>query len=307
MTQQEILGQTCAILTALTWAFALILFKRSGERISPMALNLFKNSIGLVLLIVTQLVLWAVEGMAAFGALSLGDLGILLVSGFLGIALADTIFFRALNLIGVGIVAIVDCLYSPFIILFSWLMLAEQLGEAQVGGAILVLSGVLVSSRLKAPEGRSHRQLVAGILLGALAMALMGFGIVLAKPILERTPVVWATTVRLLAGTGSLVVLGAMMGWSKSLWSVFRPTTAWKFAAPGSVLGAYVSLLLWVAGFKYIQASVAGILNQTSTIFAIILASLILKEEFNRRRLLAITLAMLGVVLVAWNPRLPYP
>jgi drug/metabolite transporter (DMT)-like permease len=306
MTQQQTFGYACAILTAVTWAFALIFFKRSGERISPITLNLFKNSIGLAMLIATQIVLWLTgvdRQTCSVANLDLRDVGVLLLSGFLGIALADTLFFRSLNLIGVGIVAIVDCLYSPFIIIFSWVMLDEKLGPFQVVGASLVLSGVLVSSRLKPPGDRPRRRLVVGILLGALAMALMGFGIVMAKPVLERLPVVWATTVRLFAGTTSLVLLGGLMGWGKSMRAVFRPAAVWKFAVPGSVLGAYVSLLFWVAGFKYVEASVAGILNQTSTIFAIILASLILKEEFNRRKLLAIVLAMLGVVLVAWNPR----
>ena len=305
MAQEELFGHACAVLTALTWAFALILFKRSGERISPLALNLFKNSIGLTMLIATQIGLWLTgfdEETSRLANHHVGDIGILLISGFLGIALADTLFFRALNLIGVGIVAIVDCLYSPFIILFSWIMLGERLSMIQGVGMALVLAGVLVSSRLRAPEGRSHRQLIAGILLGALAMALMGFGIVMAKPVLERLPVVWATTVRLFAGTISLILLGGAMGWGRSMRSVFRPSAVWRFAVPGSVLGAYVSLLFWVAGFKYIKASVAAILNQTSTIFAIILATLILKEEFNGRKFLAIALAMIGVVLVAWDP-----
>ncbi len=49
------LGQACALLSALIWAFALVLFKLSGERITPLALNLYKNIVGLVLLTLTLL------------------------------------------------------------------------------------------------------------------------------------------------------------------------------------------------------------------------------------------------------------
>lgn len=304
---EQLRGQSCAVLTALTWAFALILFKKSGERISPLALNLFKNVVGLVMLLATLLVLWARglgEGIGAISSHPQKDIWILLISGFIGIALADTIFFHALNRMGVGIAAIVDCCYSPSIILFAFLMLGERLGPFQWVGAAMILSGLLLSSRLKPPKNRTHAQLIVGIILGALSMALMGFGIVLAKPVLKRFDLIWATTIRLVSGVVSLMVMGMFLSDPKALYGVFRPSSAWKWCLPGSVLGAYFSLIFWVAGFKYIDASVAGILNQTSSIFALILATLILKEEFTPRKFLAISLAMLGVVLVTLNARL---
>jgi drug/metabolite transporter (DMT)-like permease len=232
------------------------------------------------------------------------EIGILLISGFIGIALADTIFFYALNLIGVGIVSIVDCLYSPFIILFSWLILSEKLGPFQYVGAGLVLSGVLLSSRLAPPRKRTRGQLILGMFLGASSMGMMAFGIVLAKKVIECYPVFTATTVRLLAGTVSLAALSLFLPERNVIFSVFRPSHVWRSCLPGAVLGAYVSLVFWVAGFKYIEASIAGILNQTSTMFAIILATVMLKEELTRRKLLAVALALGGVILVTLNSQL---
>jgi len=67
---------------------------------------------------------------------------------------------------------------------------------------------------------------------------------------------------------------------------------------PGSVLGGYVALTLWIAGYKYTDASVASILNRTNTIFAMILAAIFLKEAFTRRKIVAVILAMGGIALV---------
>ncbi|MFH1417214.1 MAG: DMT family transporter [Planctomycetota bacterium] len=301
MTEQQILGHTCAILTALTWAFAMVCFKLSGERVAPLALNLFKNVVGLTLLVLTLWGMWAMgrgDGIAIILDAPSRDIWLLLISGVIGIAMADTLFFHALNLIGVGIVAIVDCLYSPFIILFAFVMLSESLSWLQYIGAALILSAVLVSSRLKPPRNRTHKQLIAGILLGAAAMGLMAFGIVLVKPILTGFPLIWATTLRVFAGTLSLVVIALVSRRRKDIFSAFRPATVWKWSLPGSFLGAYVSMVLWVAGFKYIDASVASILNQTSTIFAIVLATVLLKEPFTRRKFAVLVLAMMGVALV---------
>ncbi len=49
---------------------------------------------------------------------------------------------------------------------------------------------------------------------------------------------------------------------------------------------------------KYTQAGSAAILNQTSSIFVLILASIFLHEAFTRRKFVASVLAIGGIVLV---------
>jgi len=297
------IGESCALGAALSWAFALILFKRSGERMPPVALSLFKNIIAFVLLALT--LLFMRDSFHALGRLESIDLVILLLSGVLGIALADTVFFYALDLVGVGLVAIVDCLYSPLIILFSFLILSEELALLDYAGTALILMAVFISSRHAPAEGRTRRQLVGGVLLCALAMALMGIGIVIATPVLKMPSspslvwVIWATTLRLFAGTVSLGLLVLLSSKRKEHWNALKPAPVWKYCVPASVLGSYLAMIFWVAGFAYTDsAGVAAILNQTTTIFAIILATVILKESFTRRKLVAVSLALLGVLLV---------
>ena len=84
----------------------------------------------------------------------------------------------------------------------------------------------------------------------------------------------------------------------RKLFAGFRPGPVWKWAVPGAFLGAYLSMLLWIAGFKYTEAAIAGILNQTSTIFAVLLAAVFLGETLTRRKLLAMSLTLGGVVVV---------
>ena len=191
-----------------------------------------------------------------------------------------------------------ECLYSPFVIFFAFLLLAGALAPLQWVGAGLILLAVLIVSRHKPPEKRTRAQLIAGILIGAADMACMGFGIVIAKPILDTYSVVWASLIRMVGGTVFLFVIVLALPHRKTLFAAFRPSRVWKFTLPGAVSGAYFSLILWIAGFKYADASVAAILNQTNTIFALVLAALILKESFTRRKLAAVVIAMAGVVLV---------
>lgn len=131
-------------------------------------------------------------------------------------------------------------------------------------------------------------------------MALMAFGIVIAKPVLNDFPLLWATMLRLIAGTLILALVISASAKRKELWLAFKPSAVWRFSLPGAVLGAYLAMIFWIGGFKYTHASIAGILNQTSVIFAIILAAVFLKESFGPRKAVAVTFAMAGVVLVTF-------
>lgn len=292
------LGQACALLAAFTWAFALILFKRSGEQIDPLAMNLFKNTLATVLLIGTILAMG--DGFDTIAEFPIEDTYILILSGVIGLAIADMIFLHSLNLIGVSLFAIVDCTYSPIVIFASWLFLSEKLTLYHYVGGGLILVGLLISSKHPPPPGRTRRQLVSGLLLGVLSIALMAIGIVMTKIVLETDgfPLIWGTTIRLIAGAGVLAVWAVGSGNRAKIWSVFRPAAVWKYCVPASFLGSYLAMIFWVGGFKYTHASVAAVLNQMSVIFAMILAWLILKEQMSARKIIAITIAVTGVMLV---------
>lgn len=297
------LGEICALSAALCWAAALVLFKRSVHQIAPLQLNIFKNVIGLGLLLVTlagYVVYLKITGIGLGGfALSRHELSVLIVSGVVGIAIADTLLFVALDLIGVGLMTIVDCTYAPCVLAFSWLILAETIKPIYLAGAGLIFVGVFMATRHQPPPDRTRGQLLAGIAVGALAIASVAFGIVYAKPVLPGIPVVWATIVRLVAALVPLSVIAVVWpgrgGGMRALW---RPSPIWRAAIPASVLGNYLSLLFWVAGFKYADASINGILNQTSMIFALVFATVFLKEPLTRRKLAAVGLAFSGAFLV---------
>jgi len=288
------LGSFYALAAAATWAISVILFRRSGLLMPPLGLNMFKNVVGLALLGASLLVVGK-QGAEA----SARDWWILLGSGAVGIGVADTLIFAALNRLGASRQALVDCFYTPAVVLSSYLALGEVLSPFDALGAGLILAALLVAV-LKSPDRSvARRDLGVGAVCGAAGVVLMAIAIVAAKPILERTPVLWATTVRMLGGTGILALAAlAHAGSRTAIARAFRPGPAWGAAIAGSVLGTYVALLLWIAGFKYAPAGVAAILNQTSTLFIVVLAVVFLGERLTGRLLLALVLALGGSLLV---------
>lgn len=293
----DVKGQIFALLAALTWALALVFFRKSGSSVPPVAMNLFKNCVAIVLLFATLAVTG--EGLAPLREFPRADFFILTISGFLGIALADTVFFHSLNRVGVGMFAIVDCSYSPCVLLASWLLIGEQITRWHYLGGGLILAGIVVAS-LQPVAGLPRRTLLAGIGLGLLSIALMAVGVVYAKLVLDvnKFPLLWATAIRLLAGTAALGAIALASPARADIFRVFRPAATWRFTLPAAVLGTYLSMIFWLAGFKYTHASVAAVLNQTSAFFAMMLGALLLGEKLTPRRIAALVMAMIGVVIV---------
>jgi len=287
----EILSFTCA----LVWATAVVLFRKSGETVHPLGLNLFKDLLGLVLLLPTSMLL----GETLMVRAPLNDYLLFLVSGAIGIGLADSIFFKSLNLLGAGLSAIIDSLYSPFTIGLSILFLKERLSGLQLFGVLLIVSAVLIVSQPGGKKGISRRDLVLGVGLGVLSQALMAVGIVMIKRLLNNSPILWVIELRLLGG---LFILGLILLFHRNRLRIVNSVLSvrsWRYMLPGSFLGAYLALVVWMGGMKYTQASVASALNQTSNVFIFILAAVFLKEPVNRFKIIGISLAFLGVVLVS--------
>jgi drug/metabolite transporter (DMT)-like permease len=292
------MGELFSLMAALIWAAAVIFLRRSGETISPFALNLFKVTITAPLLLLTAFL----AGQPIVSRAPPADYLILFASGVIAIAISDTLFHRSLNMIGAGISAVTGCLYSPLVALLAFIMLGERLGPWQLGGMGPVIAGVMVAARHRPPPGVSNRQIAVGVMWGGLAMAAVAFGIVIAKPVLVRSPVLWASAIR---QTGSLIVmlpLAAIHPRRRILFSAFRPSPSWRFSLPATLLGSYLALLAWIAGMKYTMTGVAAILNQTSTVFILVLAALILKEAMTRRKALAAALGIAGILMVTLGP-----
>ncbi len=290
-------GEILSVASALIWASAILLFRVSGKTVHPIGLNLFKSFLSVVLVVLTMLVL----SEPLLPKTAWQDYALLGLSGFVGITLSDTLFFQCLNLLGASLTAVVDCLYSPFVILFSFLFIGERLNARQLLGVALILSALALISRSKEKGLPPRKNLLLGIGLGTLAMVTLAASIVMIKPLLARSPVLWVTFWRMAAGG---IALLAFLPFHLRRRLIIRPLAApanWRSMVPGAFLGGYLALIAWMAGMKYTLASIAAPLNQLNSIFIFVLAAVFLKERVTKGKLAAVALATVGAFLVSWG------
>jgi len=290
-------GEILSVGAALAWAIAVLFFRVSGRTVHPVGLNLFKSFLAAALVALTMLLL----GQPLLLKASWQDYALLGLSGFIGITLSDTFFFQCLNILGASLTAVVDCFYSPFVILFSFFFIGERLDGLQLLGVALILSAVVLISRSKEEGLPPRKNLLLGIGLGILAMVTLAASIVMVKPLLARSPVLWTAFWRIAAGGIALLVFLPFHPQRRQISRPLAEPANWRWMVPGAFLGTFISLIAWMAGMKYTLASIAAPLNQLNSIFIFVLAAIFLKEKVTKAKMAALVLATLGAFLVSWR------
>jgi drug/metabolite transporter (DMT)-like permease len=291
------IGEILSLAAAVLWALAIVLFKRSGESVHPVALNAFKDTLAMLLYIPTL----AFAGVSLIQDYPASAYLLLLASGVIGIAVGDTLLFKSLFMIGAGPSALVSCLYSPFIIGLSWVWIGERLTWVQLVGVGLIISAVLETTRVDRRTTSDLKHRLIGIGWGVLAQAAMAVGVVMVKPLLDEAPLLWALEIRLIGGVAALYLFLWVNPARGRILSTLLVRSSRGFTLSSSLIGGYLAMVVWLGGIKLTKASIAAALNQTNTIFVLIFAALILRERITPGRVIAIFTAVAGALLVTFG------
>lgn len=297
-------GVVAALLAALCWSVAVIIFKSASRFLSPLLIVLLKNTIAtlcfVVLFFIFDIPFW-LSGLESL------DYYKIIISGVLGMGIADLLFIKALSQIGANRVAIVNCFEPGVVYLFSVLMLGSFLTPKQLFGFLVVVVALLIISYEKDDIEIASSIKRRGVLTQVLAVVLSSFGIVLIKPVLSKLNAsiasqLWVTFFRLFPG---FIFTWIVFMFKKNKLKLFIPLKNKSICLKiiiASGLGTFLALSFWIIGYTNIQKPpVASILGQTSVLFIIVLSYFFLNEKISKTKLGAMSLAICGVLFIVLN------
>ena len=296
------IGELLSLGSAIIWGFSVSLFKIIGNTISPYILNPLKNTIGTILFIITCI---AVGNNPLLYELSTNEYILVIVSGVIGITIADVLFLLSLNILGTSRSSIINTIYSPMVILLAYFILGEQLQFIHIVGGGLIIGSIIFLS-MDANQ-KTVENVTLGLVLGIIAYTLMALGIVIIKPILDKfsnsiDAQLWIILYRLIPGTILSYVTMSIMLSRTEIKKQLSSKKIWPIILLGSFLGTYVGFAMWIIGMAKTTASIASILNQTSTIFIAFFGWLILKEKFSKKMMICFLVALVGAFIIIINP-----
>ena len=286
------MGDLYAVITAVCWSSAVILFDISTKKFTAIQLNVLKNFIGVFGFILT-IVLFSIPS----PNFSQKDIFTLALSGFFGILIADGLFLESLRRLGSGLSAVVSTIYTPTVFIIAFILFNETINLHSYIGGVLVLGGITISV-FQTPKTIKKRDLYNGIMFGIMANILTAYSVLIIKPIMKNNSVVYVALYRFSIGFIFGIIMNLAISGTKTVIQKFKQGLTNHYVILGALLGTYLSVIFWLSGYKYTLAGRAAIYNQLSTVFIIILARLFLKEPLTSKKVIGVSLAILGAIIV---------
>ncbi len=289
-------GELAALSAALIWAIASFVYVIMGRQIPPLVLNFAKCAIGLILSLLTLLIMGDFSPGFSLQT-GMQPIGLLLVSGAIGIGLGDTAFFEALNCLGARRSLLIEALAPPLAALLATLFLGETLSYRAWIGIFLTVGGVTWVILERVPDDfQGKLRPWRGIGFGLFSALAQASGAVLSRAALAETSVspLWGSLIRLVAGISILLIL---MSFQRRIWAEFQPLRDRRFLLlliTTSFASTYLGIWLQQIALKFTATGIAQALLATSPLFGIPIA-LWMKEKVSLRSICGAVLALLGI------------
>ena len=219
-----------------------------------------------------------------------------LLCGFTGVAANQTLFIKGLTLTST-IHASLLMLCTPLLItIFAFWILKERITLFKAAGLALGIGGAILLIISKEKAGNNTASLTGDILVILNAISYTIY-FMLVKPLMKAYPPLHV--IRWVFTFGLIMILP--FGWlqfSAIEWHQFDLS---QFASLSFIIicGTFLAYFFTVYGLQHLGAGVTGAYIYTQPIFAAIVATLVLYEQFTLQKILAGIMIFTGVFLVS--------
>ncbi len=301
---QIIFGGIAALMAALLWAVAAIIFQRLGENVPPAELNLVKGSLAVLLMIVTTLLLG--ESLPVMPALTFI---LLLISGIVGIGIGDTAYFESLNHMGSRLALLLGMIAPPLTGMLAWLFFRETISLIGWLGIAITIGGVAwVITEEQSAEDKIKINYKQGLKFAVIASISQAIGAVISRYAMTEAGVtvsaLQTAIIRLLAGIVYLIIFIALSKKTPFLWLRKDEHGSWisswklvRMVALVGFIGTYSAIWLQQVSIQYAPVAIAQTLLSTSPLFILPIIA-IRGEKLSIRAVVGAVIGLAGIVLL---------
>ena len=293
------MGESLALLNAVIWALTGVVTKGVGRDVRPIHIVTTQVWVGFLFLIGIGLVTGYLDDMADVQIRS----ALYLAGGALVNTAGSLVFWRAITRSTVSkVYPTTQSIFISISVLAGWLFLGDSPQIGVVGGAILIIGGVILLNRKpeaavqkcanpSLPSEHGSTGDYIGLGLAGLTAILWAVGFLSTVVGLQDTPPVLAATIRNFVPAILFIPIVFVIPSS-------RVSRVFKRNGTRLILGAVLfvgSSLTFVLALDNAPPGVVVVLINTSPMWAVVLAMVLLKERLDRYGLAGAVLSVAGI------------
>lgn len=218
------------------------------------------------------------------------DLGLIAISGILGITLYFTMENVGVKLTTASNAALIVASYPAITVLLEWLIYKEKLTNFKTVGILLAFGGIYLLSYTN-NDAHEKSQLVGNLILIATGIVWAFYNFTTRK-VVNKYPAITLSFYQTVAGTICFIPLTFI---EMDMWMPPTSITLSALIYLG-VLCSVVAFLLYNFGLRKLSAYTAVSLMNLVPIFGVIFSILILHESVSLRQFIGGVLIIIGVI-----------
>lgn len=210
-------GLIAATVAAFFWSVSVVLYRRVGRVMPPTMLNMSKGFFAVGVLSLIMLGQWVVTGLSSsdeawptfvhWPDMTWSLIGLMALSGVIGIGLGDTLLFAGLNRMGARRMLLLFTINPAITVIVAWAFLDEPLSWLQVLGIAVTCGGVAwVIAERNAKQADGHVDAL-GVVFGLAAACCQAAGVLLSRYVFEQGEMTEASSAWVRLGAASVVLV----------------------------------------------------------------------------------------------------
>ena len=258
--------ESLALLAAACWATASLFSATASSHMGAFAFTRWR-------MVFASLILWAMVAFTGgWRSLEWSGVGLLVVSGLIGIFVGDTALFACMNRLGPRRSGILFATHALFSAVLAWAFLGERIeGYALLGSALLV-AGVMTAIAFGKREDEAHRweatrgRLAVGVALGLTAALGQSVGTLILKPLMSTgVDPMAGSVVRMTAGFAAHGLLW-LSGWQVTRNRAPLNVRDLGFTFVSAAVALALGMTLILQALAHGSAGLVGLLSSVSPV-----------------------------------------
>ncbi len=294
------MGEAAALVTAVSWTAAAMIFESASSRAGVTAVNTLKVLFGTVYL--TILAYFFSDQIIPSG-IPLKSWIFMSASGIVGFVIGDFFLFNSYLMVGSRIAMLLMAASVPMTAVASYFIFGEIIGYwglLGITGTVIGIGITVVSGNRNSSVNRESGEsdYIKGVVFGILSAVAMAGGTLLTKSGAADISPIAATQIRIFAAFTGFVLIVVLFSKTGEVMDALKDFKSFSLIAVGSVFGPFIGVGALLYALQHAEAGIVATISSLTPVLIIAPSIILLKKRISYTEIAGAFIAVGSVSLL---------